>query len=104
MYSALVGIDKLFPALRGDSETCGSVLGRVAKICGVRTETFLQGNSAGSIDTFRVSMIKYNENKCLKKETRAMLSKMNAKPKNQFAAVFAVGFVFPFFCGKNFSR
>ncbi len=32
-----------------------------------------------------------------------MLSKMNAKPKNQFAAVFAVGFVFPFFCGKNFS-
>ena len=33
----------------------------------------------------------------LKKGEAGMLSKMNAKLKKQFAAVFAVGSVFPFF-------
>lgn len=32
-----------------------------------------------------------------------MLSKMNAELKKQFAAVFAVGSVFPFFAFLNFS-
>ena len=32
-----------------------------------------------------------------------MLSKMNAKLKKQFAAVFAVGSVFPFLRDSNFS-
>ena len=42
-------------------------------------------------------MLKYNENNKRRKGDAAMLSKMNAKPKKQFAAVFAVGSVFPFF-------
>ena len=40
------------------------LFGRVAKIRGLRMQTFSHGNEAESIDTFCVSMIKYNENKC----------------------------------------
>ena len=40
------------------------LFGRVAKIRGLRMQTFSHGNEGKSIDTFCVSMIKYNENKC----------------------------------------
>ena len=42
-------------------------------------------------------MIKYNENKTHKKGDAGMLPKMYANLKKQFAAVSAVGSVFPFF-------
>ena len=79
------------------------LLGRVAKIPGGKRQTFLQQNICGSIDTFRASMLKYNETKCTNKGDADMLSKMNAKLENQFAAFFAVGSVFPFLRDSNFS-
>ena len=98
MYSALVGIDgEKSPSAQG---LWGGkrVFGRVAKIPGDTAKTFSHRNLTESIDTFCVSMIKYNENKCEGKgESGRMLSKMNAELKKQFAAVFAVGSVFPFF-------
>ena len=48
-------------------------------------------------------MLKYNETKCTNKGDADMLSKMNAKLENQFAAFFAVGSVFPFLRNSNFS-
>ena len=98
MYSALVGIDgEKSPSAQG---VWGGkrVFGRVAKIPGDTAKTFSHRNLTESIDTFCVSMIKYNENKCEgKRRSGRMLSKMNAELKKQFAAVFAVGSVFPFF-------
>ena len=98
MYSALVGIDgEKSPSAQG---LWGGkrVFGRVAKIPGDTAKTFSHRNLTESIDTFCVSMIKYIEINCkLKRRSGRMLSKMNAELKKQFAAVFAVGSVFPFF-------
>ena len=47
------------------------LLGRVAKIPGGKRQTFLQQNICGSIDTFRVSMLKYIEKERIEKETGA---------------------------------
>ena len=93
MYSDMLGIVAANPPAGHKNR----LLGRVAKILGGKRQTFLQQNICGSIDTFRVSMIKYNETKCTNKGDADMLSKMNAKLENQFAAFFAVGSVFPFF-------
>ena len=63
MYSALVGIDgEKSPSAHGlwDGKR---VFGRVAKIPGDTAKTFSHRNLTESIDTFCVSMIKYNENK-----------------------------------------
>ena len=60
MYSNMLGIDMANPESGGEK----LLLGRVAKIPGGKRQTFLQQNICGSIDTFRASMIKYNENKC----------------------------------------
>ena len=54
MYSDLVGIDATNPLPCREK----TVLGRVAKIPVKKRETFLQQNQPGSIDTFRVSMLK----------------------------------------------
>jgi hypothetical protein len=99
MYSILLGIAA--SNFRFGGGFC--FFGRVAKICRVRPETFLQRKKPGSIDTFRASMLKYNETKCTNKGDADMLSKMNAKLENQFAAFFAVGSVFPFLRDSNFS-
>lgn len=95
----MLGIDVTNPESGGEK----LLLGRVAKIPGGKRQTFLQQNICGSIDTFRASMIKYNETKCTNKGDADMLSKMNAKLENQFAAFFAVGSVFPFLRDSNFS-
>lgn len=95
----MLGIDMTNPESGGEK----LLLGRVAKIPGGKRQTFLQQNICGSIDTFRASMIKYNETKCTNKGDADMLSKMNAKLENQFAAFFAVGSVFPFLRDSNFS-
>ena len=103
MYSTLVGIDgEKSPSAQG---LWGGkrVFGRVAKIPGDTAKTFSHRNLTESIDTFCVSMIKYNETKCTNKGDADMLSKMNAKLENQFAAFFAVGSVFPFLRDSNFS-
>ena len=98
MYSTLVGIDgEKSPSAQG---LWGGkrVFGRVAKIPGDTAKTFSHRNLTESIDTFCVSMIKYNEKQMRRKRRSGrMLSKMNAELKKQFAAVFAVGSVFPFF-------
>ena len=99
MYSNMLGIDMANPGSGGKK----LLLGRVAKIPGGKRQTFLQQNICGSIDTFRASMLKYNETKCTNKGDADMLSKMNAKLENQFAAFFAVGSVFPFLRDSNFS-
>ena len=57
MYSDLLGIDGT--NLQKHKEI--PVLGRVAKKLRRKRQTFLQQNSPGSIDTFRVSMLKYYE-------------------------------------------
>ena len=81
MYSALVGIDgEKSPSAQG-LWGVKRVFGRVAKIPGDTAKTFSHRNLTESIDTFCVSMIKYIEKEL----------------KKQFAAVFAVGSVFPFF-------
>ena len=73
------------------------LLGRVAKKCREKRQTFLQTNPAAGIDTFRVSMLKYIEKRTDGKGDGSMKAKMmRAKLKNQFAAVFAVAPVFPF--------
>ena len=95
----MLGIDMTNPESGGEK----LLLGRVAKIPGGKRQTFLQQNICGSIDTFRASMLKYNETKCTNKGDADMLSKMNAKLENQFAAFFAVGSVFPFLRDSNFS-
>ena len=67
MYSALVGIDgEKSPSAQG---LWGGkrVFGRVAKIPEDTAKTFSHRNLTESIDTFCVSMIKYNENKCEEK-------------------------------------
>jgi hypothetical protein len=64
MYSALVGIDgEKSPSAQG-LWVGKRVFGRVAKIPGDTAKTFSHRNLTESIDTFCVSMIKYNENKC----------------------------------------
>ena len=47
------------------------LFGRVAKIRGLRMQTFSHGNEVKSIDTFCVSMIKYIEKERIEKETGA---------------------------------
>ena len=47
------------------------LLGRVAKKCREKRQTFLQTNPAAGIDTFRVSMLKYIEKNGTEKETGA---------------------------------
>ena len=47
------------------------LFGRVAKIRGLRMQTFSHGNETESIDTFCASMIKYIEKERIEKETGA---------------------------------
>ena len=47
------------------------LFGRVAKIRGLRMQTFSHGNEVKSIDTFCVSMLKYIEKERIEKETGA---------------------------------
>ena len=98
MYSALVGIDGEKSPFAQGLWGGKRVFGRVAKIPGDTAKTFSHRNLTEGIDTFCVSMIKYNEKQMRRKRRSGqMLSKMNAELKKQFAAVFAVGSVFPFF-------
>ena len=55
MYSNMLGIDMANPESGGEK----LLLGRVAKKCREKRQTFLQTNPAAGIDTFRVSMLKY---------------------------------------------
>ena len=79
------------------------LFGRVAKICRVRSETFLQRKKPGSIDTFRVSMIKYNENKTHEKRRRRNAAQNVRKSEKAVCSRFCGGFGVSFFCGLNFS-
>ncbi len=47
------------------------LFGRVAKIRGLRMQTFSHGNEVKSIDTFCASMLKYIEKERIEKETGA---------------------------------
>ena len=47
------------------------LFGRVAKIRGLRMQTFSHGNEGKSIDTFCASMLKYIEKERIEKETGA---------------------------------
>ena len=51
----MLGIDMANPETGGEK----LLLGRVAKKQRGKRQTFLQQNTPGSIDTFRVSMLKY---------------------------------------------
>ena len=55
MYSDMLGIGTTNPSKCRKR----AVLGRVAKKQRGKRQTFLQQNTPGSIDTFRVSMLKY---------------------------------------------
>ena len=73
------------------------LFGRVAKIRGLRMQTFSHGNEGKSIDTFLRFYAKIYRKRTDRKGDGSMKAKMmRAKLKNQFAAVFAVAPVFPF--------
>ena len=55
MYSDMLGIVAANPPAGHKNR----LLGRVAKKCREKRQTFLQTNPAAGIDTFRVSMLKY---------------------------------------------
>ena len=67
MYSDMLGIGTTNPSKCRKR----AVLGRVAKKQRGKRQTFLQQNTPGSIDTFRVSMLKYIEKNGTEKETGA---------------------------------
>ena len=67
MYSDMLGIVAANPPAGHKNR----LLGRVAKKCREKRQTFLQTNPAAGIDTFRVSMLKYIEKNGKEKETGA---------------------------------
>lgn len=78
---------------RGESRT----FGKVAKNRGLRAETFSQENTGAGIDTFRDSMLEYNELNHVCKRRKMMQAKMmRSKLENQFSAAFIMGLLFPF--------
>ena len=100
MYSDMLGIGTTNPSKCRKR----AVLGRVAKKQRGKRQTFLQQNIPGSIDTFRVSMLKYYEEIANTKRRQHHAEKRDVHQTEQAVRIrFCRGFVVSFFCRMSFS-